>query len=395
MQNDQSIPTLTLETYKIALIHASDHIVLTDPDGTILFANNAVQRITGFAPDEVLGKKAGTKGLWGGLMPTEFYQHMWETIRIKKEEFSGKVQNRRKTGEIYTAKTTITPVLDEHGEILFFIGIEQDMTEQEELDQVKSDFVSLASHQLRTPLTTMRWNLELMLDSSNPIEPNKQHDLLSSIYHQTIVLIQLVNSILNLARIENGTFEIIPEPVNLRSIEEEVFTQYQPQIEKRKLTIESPSEDFIVQADRTIVGLVYQNLLSNAIKYSHPGGKIVVRHSIQPQGSQPSNELPALSESYVRLDIQDYGIGISHRDKLHVFQKLFRSDSAVKHDPTGNGLGLAIVKPLLDANGCMMFYDSVEGQGSTFSVLFPQSGMKAKAGSQSNVLSKDSQLISS
>jgi PAS domain S-box-containing protein len=142
-----------LEKFKLAVDNASDHIVITDPDGVILYANRAVEKITGYSHSEVIGNKPS---LWGKQMPEEFYNNLWKTIKEEKTNFIGELNNRRKNGEIYVAEASISPILNSNNKVIFFVGIERDITLLKEISDAKTEFVSVASHQLRTPLTGIK-----------------------------------------------------------------------------------------------------------------------------------------------------------------------------------------------------------------------------------------------
>lgn len=150
-----------LSRFKHAVDASFNHIIITDAEGIILFANKAAEITTGYPSNEMRGH---TPSLWGKQMPPEFYAEMWHQIKIEKRPFHGEIRNRRKNGKIYTAIATISPILDDFNEVIGFIGIEEDITEIRELEQMKANFMSTAAHQLKTPLGAMSWNLELLTD---------------------------------------------------------------------------------------------------------------------------------------------------------------------------------------------------------------------------------------
>lgn len=117
--------TIDLETFKAAVDSAYDHIVITDTEGVVVYANQAVERVTGYKIEEVIGKKAGQ--LWGGLMEKEFYNHMWDIIKNKKSMFVGEIRNKRKGGEEYLAEVRISPVIIDN-EAKYFVGVEHDLS---------------------------------------------------------------------------------------------------------------------------------------------------------------------------------------------------------------------------------------------------------------------------
>lgn len=120
-----------LKKFKLAVENASQHIVITDTDGKILYGNKAAEQLTGFSLGEMLGK---TPALWGRQMSQEFYKKMWGIIKDEKKTFSGEITNKKKTGQTYIAKATISPVLDEQGEVSYYIGLEEDVTKKRELE---------------------------------------------------------------------------------------------------------------------------------------------------------------------------------------------------------------------------------------------------------------------
>ena len=156
-----------------------DHVVITDSNGVILYANKAVERNTGYSPEETLGKNPGD--LWGGDMPQEFYETMWRTIKTEKKPFVGEVHNTRKEGSRYWQEVHISPILDEKGNVRFFIGIEPTITDRKEKERFREEFVSMIGHQLRNPLTTIRWTIELLSRSARLNEEDKRN--LESIYN--------------------------------------------------------------------------------------------------------------------------------------------------------------------------------------------------------------------
>ncbi len=122
-----------LQKFQLAVEHTSQHVIITDVEGKILYANAAVVLTTGYSREEVLGKKPS---LWGGLMSKEFFADLWRTIKVEKNSFSGEIQNRRKNGEMYTATTIISPIVDMNGAVKFFVGLETDISKQKALERV-------------------------------------------------------------------------------------------------------------------------------------------------------------------------------------------------------------------------------------------------------------------
>ena len=151
-----------LEKFKLAVENASDQIAITDKEGVVLYINKAVELITGYLAKEIIGQKAGK--LWGGLMEKDFYTKMWKIIKEDKIFFKGEIKNKRKNGQIYYAEINISPILDKNDDVEFFVAIERDITQAKDIDRAKTEFVSIAAHQLRTPLSAINWSMELFID---------------------------------------------------------------------------------------------------------------------------------------------------------------------------------------------------------------------------------------
>ena len=125
-----------LEKFKLAVDNTSDMVLITDPEGIVLYGNKAVEKVTGYTSKEALGEKSGT--LWKKPMSPEYYQILWDTIKNKKKTYTGEIQNKRKSGEIYTAILNISPILDNNGEIIYFVAIERDISKEKEITPVIS-----------------------------------------------------------------------------------------------------------------------------------------------------------------------------------------------------------------------------------------------------------------
>jgi PAS domain S-box-containing protein len=344
-----------LQKFRLAVDNASDHIMITDSDAKILYANHAAELITGYSAEEMAGK---TPALWGGHMPDEFYKEMWDTIKNKKMPFIGELQNRRKNGENYIAELRISPILDESGNIKFYVGIERDITKAKEIDRAKTEFVSLASHQLRTPLSIINWYSEMLLGGDVGKITIKEKQYLDEIYRTNKRMVDLVNSLLNVSKIDLGTFPVESESVDVAAVSDSVLGEFEIQMKARRIAVDKSYGDMpLIEADSKIIRIILQNLLSNAIKYSREGGRIA--ESIRKEDSNLS------------ITVADSGIGIPVGQQDKIFDKLFRADNAREIDPDGNGLGLYLVKALVEQLGGRIWFKSIEGKGTTFFVTIP------------------------
>ncbi|MFO7807619.1 MAG: PAS domain S-box protein [Candidatus Moraniibacteriota bacterium] len=359
-----------LEKFKMAVDNASDHIIITDSEGTIMNFNKGAEEITGYKADEVVGEKAGTKDNWGGLMDKDVYREMWHTIKDKKENYENDFTNKRKSGEKYVAQTSISPVLDQEGEPKFFVGIEKDITELKEIDKAKTEFVSLASHQLRTPLSSINWYAEMLLNGDAGEVNKEQKEFLKEIYKGNQRMVDLVNALLNVSRIELGTLAVDPEPTDFNRIAQSVLKEIKPQAENKKQELKKKLDDKVpkIKADPKLVRMVFQNLVSNAVKYTPENGKITLKTEKE--------------DFYVLIKVSDNGYGIPKNQQDKIFTKLFRADNVREKDTEGTGLGLYIVRSIVEQCGGKIGFESAKNKGTTFFVRFPLKGMSKKEGNK-------------
>lgn len=355
-----------LEKFKLALDSTSDHVVITDKEGVILYGNNAVEQITGYTLAEAIGKKSGT--LWSMPMPKEYYEKMWNTIKVEKKTFDSDIKNKRKNGEVYDAKITISPILNDKQEVEFFIGIERDITHEKMVDQAKTEFVSLASHQLRTPLSSVNWYAEMLLAGDGGKLNDEQATFVKEIYAGNQRMVELVNSLLNVSRLELGTFAIEPAPTDVVKMVEDVIKELQPTIIQKKLKVNFEHADNIpiIQADPKLFRIVFQNLLSNAVKYTPEEGSVILKMKTDKKN--------------LLVEVADTGYGIPTQEQSRIFQKLFRAENVRAKDTEGTGLGLYIVKSIIDHADGKITFKSEEDKGTTFYLEVPLTGMRKKEG---------------
>lgn len=231
-----------------------------------------------------------------------------------------------------------------------------------ELDAAKSDFVSVAAHQLRTPLTGIKWSYTALLDpDTGPLNPDQKEIAekgLSSISNT----IDLINDLLNVAHVEEGKMKFDIQRQSIFPIVKKALEGIQLMTDEKKITIFSNIPDEIsfpqVDVDTEKMGLAIANLLDNAVKYTLQGGRIDFSLS-QEQG-------------LIKIVVQDSGIGIPKGQKDRLFTKFFRADNAVSVQTDGTGLGLYMVKKIIDRHGGKIVVDSTEGKGTTFIVTVPE-----------------------
>lgn len=345
---------IELAKFKLAVDNASDDIVITDPKGIVLYANPAFEINNGYSLSEIIGK---TPAIWGGQMSREFYKDFWKMILKEKDPFKGEVTNKRKNGELYAAELKVSPILNDKSEVEFFVGISRDITKLKELDRAKSEFVSVASHQLKTPLTGMKWVLESILKNRENNLTEKQQADLWDVYGNNERMIALINDLLNISRIDSGKYAVLNlKKVDMARLIERAIKNLAFFAADRKVKIVFNNrlfENNSLIIDEEKISQVVLNLISNSIKYSRSeGGMIEITAGIK-------------NREFI-FSIKDNGAGIPARNQRHIFEKFFRADNAAVFQAGGSGLGLYIAKYFVENHKGRIWFRSKEGVGTTF-----------------------------
>jgi signal transduction histidine kinase len=242
-------------------------------------------------------------------------------------------------------------------------ALEEGRTELEEQnerlrhsEQLKSELVSIVSHEVRTPLASVLGFTSLLLHRD--VDPDTRRDYLEIIDAQGRRLATLLDDFLNVQRIEEGRLDLSDERVDLRELLREQVRLFSAQSPRHELDLHLPTAPLVVRGDSNRLAQVIGNLLSNAIKYSPDGGR--VRITGEPDGDA------------VALSVRDQGVGIPEDQQTRIFTKFFRGDAAAS-GIAGTGLGLAFARAVIEAHGGRLNFTSAAGQGSTFRVELPRS----------------------
>lgn len=230
-----------------------------------------------------------------------------------------------------------------------------------ELDDLKTDFISIASHQLRTPLTAIKGYTSMMIEGSYGEIPEKQKGIIEKVFQSAQRLIYIVNDLLDISRIEQGRFSISLEPIKVANVLKDVVEELQQNAKSKNLSLElavaPENAELTGIADFNKIRQVFLNVIDNAIKYTDKG---YVRVSVEPQGDK------------VLVSVKDSGLGISEASMKNLFQKFSRAKGVTKLHTDGSGLGLFIVKKIMEAHGGDVWAESEgEGKGSQFYVSIP------------------------
>ena len=228
-----------------------------------------------------------------------------------------------------------------------------------ELDDMKSQFVSTAAHQLRTPLTVLKWSLNELLEGDFGSLKKNQKELLTDVVAANKRLINLVNDLLNIARLEDDQGGMKMERQDIATVMKNVISQFQKVLKEKniKFSFEHPRDSLYVVLDKEKMGIALYNLIDNAIKYTLPKGSILVT-------------LVGVDKE-IHISVKDTGIGIPEEEKERIFSKFFRAHNAMLMETYGSGLGLSVVKDIAEKHHGSIAFRKNEGSGSTFILTVP------------------------
>lgn len=278
----------------------------------------------------------------------------------------------RKDKTKFPVAITVTPIVL-NGQPSGVIFVFRDLSEEKELDRSKGEFISLASHQLKTPPGAIGWNAELLLaHDAGPLNP-EQTVLVKEINDSAQHMRDVVESLLNASRLELGTFIINPKPTDFRVVTKDVLKELGRQIHDKKLHVISQFEKEVklIPADPGLAKIIIENLISNAVKYTPAKGKITI--AIGDDGLVNSR-LPS-----IHIAVSDNGIGIPKDQQTQIFNKMFRAENA-KVNADGTGFGMYLLKTIVEFSNGAVWFESVENKGTTFHVVLPYTGMKQHDG---------------
>lgn len=339
-------------------------IIMIDLSFNIVLANSASKVIFGRFPGEPLLFK-DLENLLKGIKLSQALSYYVEEgkpmnvqeIRIKEKHF----------------RLFLSPVRDIAEKI--FIGavmILEDITEQKLVEQMRTEIVSVTSHQLRTPLSIIKGNLEMVLEDKEKLN-KEQQELLQEAFLGNDRMIELVNTLMDVSKITEGKFELNLEFVSFEKLVEAVVKEFLPFAQQKGVTLSSKfiGEPFPkINTDVQRIRQVLQNLIVNAVKYGRVEGK--GRVIIKVEKDKTNN--------FLQTSVEDKGLGIPKEEQVKIFERFFRASNANKLDPGGGtGLGLYIAKAIVEQNKGKMWFESKEKKGTTFYFTLPIKKQKVKA----------------
>lgn len=345
-------------------------IQITDADGNVIYINPFFTTISGYSFEEIFGKNL--RLLKSGNQSNSFYKELWDTI-LSGKDWNGEIQNKRKNGELYWVRSSISPIINKDGKITNFVAINEDITEKkkmiedlmvakdraEEMNRVKSFFFANMSHELRTPFVGIMGYTEFLQSEIHNLE---HQEMLKGIMVASKRMLGTLENILNLTKIEFDGLDLNRKPCKLKDIFDRLELEYQIQISNKKLNfiINNYDEKLVFFCDDSILTEVLSKLLSNAIKYTEKG-TIEICSELEVKEN----------EKILVIKVIDTGIGIPANKQSIIFDEFRQVSEGTARNFQGSGLGLSIVQKELKQLGGTISVESEENKGSTFIIRLP------------------------
>lgn len=264
-----------------------------------------------------------------------------------------------KNGHTVPVSITVSPIILD-GRPVGAVQVFRDITTENEIDRMKSEFISLASHQLRTPLSTIQTYAHMMDEDYMGEMSTDQRRALHTIITATNTMNELIGMLLNIARIESGSIAVNSKRLNASSVVQDVTRQLGINADSKNIALrfQPPRQPVWIKADILILKEILLNLVGNAIKYTPSDGEVTVKVAVRPDD--------------ILFTIKDTGVGIPQQAQEKIFGKFFRAQNVVRQETTGTGLGLYVVKGLVTTLHGRVWFKSEENKGTTFYVSLPK-----------------------
>lgn len=274
--------------------------------------------------------------------------------------FMHDAQATRQIEALHNVVYAVTGVMVVAIVVLWFALIRPVLRRTAEIDKARSDFIAMASHQLRTPVTSIRWYAQMMLSGDAGKVTDEQKGFLDEIAQGCNRLIQLIETFLNIGSIESGSVQVNTQVMFVGQVVERVVSEMKPQAaqKQQEITLSIAPNLKEVYADEHVLSVIVENLRANALRYSSE--KQIVDVSVYQEGGD------------VCVRVKDQGIGISHEEQRYIFDKMFRATNAKQVYVDGTGLGLYVAHMLAQTIDSTITFTSKEGHGSEFAVWIPQ-----------------------
>ncbi len=370
-ENNHKLEELT-QIDEATISSIGEAVLMLNQKGVTTKANVSTGRILGINQADLVGQKI-TKIL-------NFYEVEGDA-KVEEEDvvIMRAITHRSIVEETYKiirpdksflyAQITASPLVV-NGVVFGVVVAIRDVTQEINIDQAKTEFVSIASHQLRTPLSTINWYLEMILAGDFGEITSDQREFIQEAYDASQRMGGLIDALLNVSRIDVGVFAIDPQPVDIQKLIDDVMIDLSSKIKEKNLKITTKVNSAIgtPKLDPRLMNIIFLNLISNAVKYTPSEGTVTTRVDLR--------------GGMITIKVTDTGYGIPEHQQDQIFSKLFRAQNAVENEPDGTGLGLYIVKAIVDEVKGSISFESKEGRGTTFFIEIPRDGMPQRKGAR-------------
>ncbi len=335
-------------------------VIATAKDGAIFLCNPAGAALLGLDAKTVVGQPLErTVRLFeenGSVLQTGAFE---TAFAGKATPLSARLVLLREDGRRVPVSGSVAPYFDEENRLAGVVLAFRDVTVEREIDRQKSDFISIASHQLRTPLSALRWFLDLLLAGDAGALKPRQKEYLEDMSVSTVRMIKLVGDLLNITRIESGRITPRPQRVDVAAFAGDLAREHAPLFKSREIhfAVQVDARARTIYVDPALAHQAVANVLSNAVKYTPSGGR--VDFSVGVDGRM------------VVFSVRDTGVGIPQAQQYRVYDKFFRGENVVAQETGGSGLGLYVTKLIIELSGGQIWFESKEGRGTTFSMALP------------------------
>lgn len=339
-----------------------DGAIRTDEYGKITELNPAICKMLGYKENELI-----TKSYLKTIIAITFEGEKIGVLDrpITQAFLTGKPNNSKfflltKKGEHLPVYLNVSPIIIGNKPV-GSITLIRDISIEYESDRMKSEFISLASHQLRTPLSAIKTYSHMLDDGYMGKLKDEQKTAIKTIIGATNRMNELISTLLNITKIESGTIAINPKLIRIDEVIKEVLPELHLMADTKLINVSFSclnKENAKIKTDSFIIKEVVTNLVANAIQYSPEKGKVGI--FVNPRKDD------------ILVEITDNGWGIPSKDQSKIFSKFFRGPNVIKKVTSGTGLGLYLVKGLIDTIGGNIWFKSLEGEGTTFSFTLPR-----------------------
>jgi len=346
--------------YLDAILESSaDGIMLLDPQHRILRFNRACARLTGYAPEEVVGRRQEDVLRWTRREPGPTLEQAeadgWPLSPQATLYLEGDLS--RGDGGVVSLGITYAPTLSPDGRLLSIVANLRDITRFREAEELKSTFISIISHELRTPVALIKGYVGTLRRDDAEWDPDVVRDSLAVIEDEADRLASLIDDLLDASRLQAGALSLSLTEMSLSALLERVVTRFRTQSPAHTFVLSASADLPPVRGDEQRLTQVVANLLSNAVKYSPEGSEIRVRAEARP--------------TEVVVSVSDEGRGIDPADAPHVFERFYRSPEVKRHTK-GAGLGLFLARAIVEAHGGRMWVDPRARRGATVCFSLPR-----------------------